>query len=69
MKKRNKKKPYIFKKDDAIRLSDPIATFHRKDDDIQLAKLLDENARTTEDATQTDIVGEQDNDCRVRVIR
>ena len=53
MKNRNKKKPYIFKKDDAIRLSDPMATFHRKDDDIQLAKLLDEDDCTTEGATSS----------------
>lgn len=38
---KNKKK-YIFKKSDAIRLSDPIATFHRKDDERTHAALLDE---------------------------
>lgn len=39
---KNKKK-YIFKKSNAIRLSDPIATFHRKDDERIHASQLQED--------------------------
>jgi hypothetical protein len=54
-----KKKPYVIKKDDAILKSDPIGYYHLKEDEQNLFKMLDEVVCTSEDATQTDLEGEQ----------
>ena len=42
MKKRNKKKPYIFKKKDAERLCDPIAAWHEEEDERILHDMMGE---------------------------
>lgn len=38
-----RKKPYIFKKSDAVRLSDPIARFYADEDERILGDLLEES--------------------------
>ena len=37
-----RKKPYIFKKSDAVRLSDPIACFHAEEDERILGDMMEE---------------------------
>jgi hypothetical protein len=37
-----RKKPYIFKKSDAVRLADPIACFHAEEDERILGDLMEE---------------------------
>jgi len=44
------KKPYVFKKYDAVRLSDPIANFHAVDDKRILADMIEESMVDTRTA-------------------
>jgi hypothetical protein len=43
MKNQHVKKKYVLKKSDAIKVADPIAEFHRKDDEKMHAKMLKES--------------------------
>jgi hypothetical protein len=42
MKNQYVKKKYVLKKSDAIKVADPIAEFHRKDDEKMHTKILKE---------------------------
>jgi hypothetical protein len=52
-----RKKPYIFKKSDAVRLADPIACFYAEEDERILGDLMEE-ARVIEKEGLCDRAGE-----------